>query len=102
MSAQHLGVGLMGYPPTSRKVERCERKGHKWVKQTRRGYDNGNVTGGYLHFRCTSHAVEQERDFCRRCKQTSEWATVDDRCINSLTMDSASMSKLRRDGVLWR
>ena len=78
-------------------MSRCERKGHKYRTQVQRGYTMKCHGWG---FRCVADAVTQERQRCRRCRETTKWLTVYHNCLNSLSMDSLSWEVLRRDGAL--
>lgn len=72
---------------------------HKTRTETREGYRLGCWS-----LRCVAHSFTEERKVCRRkrrCGWATEWQEVSDHCIHSLTMDSPTWQRLRRERTIY-
>lgn len=81
-----------------RRERKCERTGHRVVKQTRRTFVMPST-----FIRSIADRVVEERQVCARCHVVhSDWVEVDREWISSLSLPSEDMETLRRTGRLAR
>jgi hypothetical protein len=79
---------------------KCERVGHKWTRETRRGYRKPDY-GEWGFWSYVAFRIREKRTRCVRCGEATPWGDRRESGLTGLTLPSTWMEVLDEDRILW-